>query len=141
MLLQRCQASLQEQKVNAQEHEPRRIVRFGLFELDRKSKGLHRNGMKIKLSAQLFPVLILLLERAGDVVTREELRQPLWPKDTFVDFDHGLNAAIKRLRDALGEAAESPVFIETLPRQGYRFIGSMDLSAGTPAAAAALKRK
>ncbi len=93
--------------MNAQEHEPRRIVRFGLFELDRKSKELHRNGMTIKLSAQSFQVLILLLEHAGDVVTREELRQQLWPKDTFVDFDHGLNAAIKRLRDALGDAAES----------------------------------
>ena len=80
--------------MNAQEHEPRRFVRFGLFELDRKSKELHRNGMTIKLSAQSFQVLTLLLEHAGDVVTREELRQQLWPKDTFVDFDHGLNAAI-----------------------------------------------
>jgi DNA-binding winged helix-turn-helix (wHTH) protein len=80
--------------MNAQEPTPRRIVRFGLFALDTKSKELHRSGMKIKLSTQAFQVLVLLLEHAGDVVTREELRLRLWPEDTFVDFDHGLNAAI-----------------------------------------------
>ena len=126
--------------MNAQERAPRRIVRFGLFELDTKSKELHRSGMKVKLSTQPFQVLVLLLEHAGDVVTREELRLRLWPEDTFVDFDHGLNAAIKRLRDALGETAESPVFIETLPRLGYRFIGSIEnLSAGPPPVARVTK--
>lgn len=126
--------------MNAQDRAPRRIVRFGLFELDTKSKELHRSGMKVKLSTQPFQVLVLLLEHAGDVVTREELRLRLWPEDTFVDFDHGLNAAIKRLRDALGETAESPVFIETLPRLGYRFIGSMEnLSAGSPPVARVTK--
>jgi Tol biopolymer transport system component/DNA-binding winged helix-turn-helix (wHTH) protein len=126
--------------MNAQEPTPRRIVRFGLFELDTKSKELHRNGMRVKLSTQPFQVLVLLLEHAGDVVTREELRVRLWPEDTFVDFDHGLNAAVKRLRDALGETAESPVFIETLPRLGYRFIGSIENSpAGQPTVARVTK--
>ena len=100
-----------------------RIVRFGLFEIDLRAGELRKNGIKIKLQEQPFQVLVTLLQHAGDVVTREELRQQLWPKDTFVDFDHSLNAAIKRLRDALGESAESPIFIETLARRGYRFNG------------------
>ncbi|MGE5734878.1 MAG: winged helix-turn-helix domain-containing protein [Acidobacteriota bacterium] len=104
-----------------------RIVRFGLFELDLRAGELRKNGIKVKLQEQPFQVLVTLLQHAGDVVTREELRQQLWPKDTFVDFDHGLNAAIKRLRDALGESAESPIFIETLARRGYRFNGSVRL--------------
>jgi TolB-like protein/DNA-binding winged helix-turn-helix (wHTH) protein/Tfp pilus assembly protein PilF len=104
-----------------------RIVRFGLFEIDLRAGELRKNGIKIKLQEQPFQVLVTLLQHAGDVVTREELRQQLWPKDTFVDFDHSLNAAIKRLRDALGESAESPIFIETLARRGYRFNASVSL--------------
>jgi len=99
-----------------------RTVRFGLFEVDLRTSELRKNGVKIKLQEQPFRVLVTLLERAGDVVTREELRRELWPTDTFVDFDHGLNAAVKRLRDALDDSAENPRFIETLPRHGYRFI-------------------
>lgn len=100
------------------------ICRFGVFQLDIRAGELRKNGVKLKLQEQPFKVLCLLLERAGEVVTREEIRSRLWPADTFVDFDHGLNAAIKRLRDALGDSADTPMFIETLPRRGYRFLAS-----------------
>jgi len=102
-----------------------RIVRFGVFELDLKAGELRRSGLKVKLQEQPLQVLTALLENPGEVVTREELREKLWPADTFVDFDHGLNAAIKRLRDALGESAETPIFVETVSRRGYRFIASV----------------
>ena len=98
------------------------IIRFGQFELNLETGELRRQGEKIKLQEQPFQVLAALLERPGKLVTREELHSRLWPADTFVDFDHSLNAAIKRLREALGESADSPVFIETLARRGYRFI-------------------
>ena len=103
-----------------------RIIRFGVFEIDLCSAELRRKGLKIRLQEQPFQVLSMLLERPGELVTREELRNRLWSADTFVDFDHSLNAAIKRLRDALGESAEAPVFIETLARRGYRFIAPVD---------------
>jgi cholera toxin transcriptional activator len=90
------------------------IVRFGRFEVNLQSGELRHAGQKVKLQEQPFQVLASLLERPGEIVTRDELRSRLWPEDTFVDFDHGLNAAIKRLRDALGESADAPVFIETL---------------------------
>src|ERR1700751_2721576 len=99
-----------------------RAVRFGLFELDLRASELRKNGAKIKLQEQPFRILVSLLRQPGEVVTREELRRELWPSDTFVDFDHGLNAAVRRLRDALDDSAENPRFIETLPRHGYRFI-------------------
>ena len=98
-----------------------RTIRFGLFEVDLRTGELCKNGVKIKLQEQPFRVLVTLLRHAGEVVTRDELRLELWPADTFVDFEHGLNAAIKRLRGALGESAENPIFIETLARRGYRF--------------------
>ena len=97
------------------------IIRFGSFEVDLRSGELRRNGAGVRLQRQPFQVLVKLLERPGEVVTREELRITLWPADTFVDFDHGLNAAVKRLRDALGDSAENPQFVETLARRGYRF--------------------
>src|SRR4029450_8804229 len=100
-------------------------VRFGKFELNLQTGELRRQGQKVKLQEQPLQVLAALLERPGEMVTREELRSKLWPADTFVDFDHSLNAAIKRLRDALGESADSPVFIETLARRGYRFIATV----------------
>ena len=99
-----------------------RIVRFSIFEVNLRTRELRRQGQKVKLQEQPLQVLAALLERPGEMVTREELRGKLWSSDTFVDFDHGLNAAIKRLRDALGESADNPVFIETLARRGYRFI-------------------
>jgi len=103
-----------------------RIIRFSTFELNLQTGELRQQGRKLKLQEQPFQVLAALLERPGEVVTREELRGKLWPVDTFVDFDHSLNAAIKRLRDALGESAEAPIFIETLARRGYRFIAPVD---------------
>ena len=103
-----------------------RIIHFSTFEVDLHSGELRQRGQKVKLQEQPFQVLAALLERPGGVVTREELRSKLWPADTFVDFDHGLNAAIRRLRDALGESAETPIFVETVARRGYRFIAPVD---------------
>ena len=103
-----------------------RIIRFSTFEVNLHSGELRRRGQKVKLQEQPFQVLAALLERPGVVVTREELRSKLWPADTFVDFDHSLNAAIRRLRDALGESAETPIFVETVARRGYRFIAPVD---------------
>jgi TolB-like protein/DNA-binding winged helix-turn-helix (wHTH) protein/Tfp pilus assembly protein PilF len=97
-------------------------VRFGAFEADLRTGELRKNGVKIKLHHQPFQVLSILLEHPGEVVTREELQRRLWPADTFVDFDNGLNTAVKKLREALNESAESPRYVETLPRRGYRFI-------------------
>ena len=99
------------------------VVRFGLFELDLRSRQLTRKGEKIRLGQQPIQVLSLLLERPGEIVTREEFRRLLWPSDVFVDFDHGLNKSIQKLREALGDPAASPRYIETIPRVGYRFIG------------------
>ena len=101
-------------------------VRFATFEVDLRSGELHKQGIKIKLHDQPFQVLAMLLEHPGELVTREQLHQKLWPSDTFVDFDVGLNSAIKRLRDALGDSAEEPRYIETLPRRGYRFIARIE---------------
>src|SRR5713101_251602 len=118
-----------------------RITRFSTFEVNLHTGELRQRGQKVKLQEQPLQVLAALLEQPGQVVTREELRSKLWPADTFVDFDHSLNAAIKRLRDALGESAERPIFVETLARRGYRFIapvdgcpGSVQISAATPLA-------
>ena len=109
------------------------LLRFGVFELDLRAQELRRKGRKVRLRGQPLQVLALLLERAGEVVDREELRQRLWSADTFVDFDNGLNMAIRRLRQALGDSAESPTMIETLPRVGYRFIGTVeDQAHGIP---------
>jgi TolB-like protein/DNA-binding winged helix-turn-helix (wHTH) protein/Tfp pilus assembly protein PilF len=107
------------------------ILRFGVFEVDVRAGEVSKQGVRIKLQEQPFHVLTVLLQRPGEVVTREELRSQNWPADTFVDFDNSLNTAINKLRDALGDSAESPRFIETLPRRGYRFIASVDgLGAG-----------
>lgn len=99
-----------------------RVFQFGVFAADLRTGELRKNGLRVKLGGQPFEILSLLLLRAGDVVTREELRERLWPVDTFVDFDHSLNSAINKLRDALGDSAEKPKFVETLARRGYRFI-------------------
>lgn len=96
--------------------------KFGLFEANLGSGELFRNGQKLRLQEQPFQVLVALLEKPTEVITRDELRERLWPSDTFVDFDHSLNTAINKLRDALGDGASNPRFIETLPRRGYRFI-------------------
>ncbi|HEY6267436.1 MAG TPA: winged helix-turn-helix domain-containing protein [Candidatus Acidoferrum sp.] len=106
------------------------VISFGPFETDLRAGELRRDGRKIRLQEQPFQVLAMLLERPGEIVTREELHGRLWPADTFVDFDHGLNAAVKRLRDALGDSAENPRFVETLARRGYRFVAPIQVPAG-----------
>src|SRR5215469_3007968 len=106
-----------------------RIVRFATFEVDLEARELRKNGRKLKLQGQPFEVLAMLLERPGELVGRERLRERLWSTDTFVDFDHGVNTAINRLREALGDSADNPRFIETLPRRGYRFLASVESSA------------
>jgi len=98
------------------------VRRFGPFEIDCRSGELRKHGLKIRLAEQPFRILVLLLDRRGEVVTREEIRQALWPADTFVDFDAGLSSAVRKLRDALGDSAAQPRFVETVPRRGYRFI-------------------
>jgi DNA-binding winged helix-turn-helix (wHTH) protein len=105
------------------------IVTFEEFEANFRSRELRRHGAKVKLPDQSFQVLVMLLERPGELVTREELHTQLWPADTFIDFDHGLNNAVNRLREALGDAADNPRFAETLPRRGYRFIGTTNGAA------------
>src|SRR5467141_1324393 len=102
------------------------VVRFDVFEVDLRAGELRKEGRLVKLQEQPFRVLSLLLERSGEVVTRNELRQNLWPADTFVDFDHGLNSAVARLREALRDSADKPRFIETVAKRGYRFIGTLD---------------
>ena len=102
------------------------VIRFGVFELDARSGELRRSGVLLNLQDQPLKVLECLLERPGELVTREALRQRLWPGDTFVDFEQGVNAAVKRLRETLADSAESPRFVETLPRRGYRFIAPVE---------------
>ena len=113
-------------------------VRFGAFELDLRSGELRKKGTRVPLQEQPFRVLARLLVCPGELVTREQLRQELWPADTFVDFERGLNAAMRRLRDALGDSAEVPLFVETIPRRGYRFIApvAQPQSIDVPAAPA-----
>ena len=102
------------------------VLRFDGFELDLRSRELRKNGVKLRLQGQPIQVLAALLHRSGDLVTRDELRKHLWPSDTFVDFDHSLHNAIARIREVLGDSASTPRYIETLPRRGYRFIGSVE---------------
>jgi Tol biopolymer transport system component/DNA-binding winged helix-turn-helix (wHTH) protein len=107
------------------------VIRFGDFSADGETGELFRKGVKVRLQGQPFEILLILLGRPGKVVTREELRSKLWPSDTFVDFEHGLNAAVNRLREALADSADEPRFIETVPRKGYRFVGKVDDSRTT----------
>src|SRR5579862_8178246 len=109
-----------------------RLLRFGDFELDVRAGELRKHGIRIRLQEQSLQILLMLLDRPGEVVLREEIQGKLWPNNTIVEFDHSINAAIKRLRNALGESAENPRFIETLAKRGYRFMGeveSVDLQA------------
>jgi len=103
-----------------------KIVRFGVFEVDLTAGELRKSGSKVRLQEQPFQLLAYLLTRSGEVVTRDELREKLWPADTFVDFDHSLNTAVNKVREALGDSASSPRFVETLARRGYRFLGPVD---------------
>ena len=108
-----------------------RTWRFGVFELDASSGELRRNGTVVKLREQPARILLLLLEHAGQMVTREQLRQHLWPSDTFVDFDHSLNSAVMKLREALGDSADKPLYIETIPKKGYRFVAPVSQPGDT----------
>ena len=108
-----------------------RLVRFGAFEADLWTGELRKDGVKLKFSGQPFQVLAILLERPGDVVTREELQRRLWP-DTFVDVDHNLNTIINKIRETLGDSADTPCLVETLPRRGYRFIGRIESGEPEP---------
>src|SRR5271170_6079706 len=109
------------------------LVRFDVFEVDLRAQELYKAGRKVKLQGQPFHVLAMLLEQPGEVVTREEMQKRLWPADTFVDFDHSLNTAIKKLRQALGDDKKKPRFVETLPKRGYRFLASVKRPAVSPA--------
>ena len=115
------------------EASPRKAVRFGAFEVDLVSGELRKNGTRIRLQEQPFRVLAMLLERPGEMVAREELHSKLWPGDTFVDFDHGLNTAVNKLREALGDAAANPRFVQTVARRGYRFIAPVQMNGSLPA--------
>src|SRR5882724_1631964 len=118
-----------------------RIIRFGSFEVDKRTGELRKKGSPVKLQQQPLQILLVLIERRGDIVTREELRRQLWPQDTFVDFDHSVNAAVKRLREALGESADNPVFIETLARRGYRFTVPIEEAKNGAGISAAVSEK
>ena len=110
----------------------RQTIRFGTYELNPRAGELRKSGIKIKVQEQPFQVLVALLERPGEVVTREELREKLWPDHTFVDFDQGLNTAINKIREALIDSAANPRFVETVPRRGYRFIAPVELPKPPP---------
>ena len=116
-----------------EDQQPKGRLSFGVFELDLRAGELRKHGLRIRLQEQPFQVLAMLLEHAGEVVTREELQKKLWPADTFVDFDHGLNKAINKLREALGDSAESPRFVETVARRGYRFLAEVKIADVAPA--------
>lgn len=106
------------------EEPPVSLFRFGPFELDSASRELRRRGIRIKLHSQPFQILSMLVARPGEVLSREEICRELWPDGTFVDYEHGVNSAINRLRDALGDKASNPRFVETVARRGYRFASS-----------------
>ncbi len=112
-----------------------RLLRFGVFEVDLAAGELRKNGARIRLQEQPFQVLTALLQNAGQVVTRDDLREKIWPADTFVDFDHSLNTAVNKIRESLGDSASSPRFVETLARRGYRFIAPVDSVAAAESAA------
>src|ERR1700719_236015 len=109
------------------------VIRFGPFTADLDSGELRREGVKVRLQAQPFQLLTLLLSRPGEVVTREEICRKLWQADTFVDFDHSLGTAVNKIREALSDSADRPRVVETMPRRGYRFIGTLNRSTASPA--------
>ena len=115
-----------------EDHHVRGHLRFGVFELDLRAGELRKHGLRVRLQEQPFQILVMLLDHPGEVVTREELQKKLWPADTFVDFDHGLNKAINKIREALGDSAESPRFVETVARRGYRFLVEVKLADAAP---------
>lgn len=117
-----------------------RLFRFGVFEADRRTGELRKQGRRLSLQGQPFEILIMLLERPGELVTRSEIQERLWPDGTFVDFDHSLNTAVNKVRDALGDSAGNPRFIETLARRGYRFVAPVEAVNGEPDADSEVRR-
>jgi DNA-binding winged helix-turn-helix (wHTH) protein len=105
---------------------PRTPIRFGVFQLDEQAGQLLKNGRIVRLKPQPFKLLLLLVSRAGEVVTRDEIRETLWGNETFVDFEQGVNSAVKQVRDALGEDADRPLYLETIPKRGYRFTAALE---------------
>lgn len=105
-------------------HERR--YRFGVFEADAKTGELRRQGVRLRLNAQPFQVLLMLVERPGELLTREEISRELWPEGTFVDYEHGVNSSVNRIREALGDSASRPRYVETLARRGYRFVAPVE---------------
>src|ERR1700681_3552013 len=116
-------------KLRMPEDHARRIFRFVVFEANEATGELRKHGVRIKLHSQPFKVLLLLLERPAGIVTREEMRQRLWGTETFVDFDHGLNTAVNKIREALGDSASVPRYVETVSGKGYRFLAQVTLEA------------
>jgi len=114
--------------------QPTQVFRFGVFEADAASGEVRKSGVKLRLQDQPFQVLVILLQNPGQVISREELRQKLWPGDTFVDFDHSLNTIINKLREVLGDSASNPRFIETLAKRGYRFLPAVEVLGIPPQA-------
>jgi len=125
-----------DERPNGQARASGRLVRFGVFEIDLRSGELRKRGVKMRLQHQPFRVLEMLLEKPGEVVLRDELRHRLWPSDTWVDFDHGLNKAVNKLRETLGDSAENPRFVETLAKRGYRFVAPVEVVVDAPPHAA-----
>ena len=121
-----------------EDHQLRGRLRFGVFELDLRAGELRKRGLRVRLQEQPFQVLAVLLENPGEVVTREEFQKKLWPANTFVDFDHGLNKAVNKIREALGDSAESPRFVETVARRGYRFLAEVTVADAAPIRSAEL---
>ena len=112
--------------------EPAQVVRFGVFEANRKTGELRKGGTRIRLQDQPFQILWMLLEHPGEVVSREHIQRRLWPEGTFVEFEHSIGTAIKKVRQALGDDADTPRYIETLPRRGYRFIAPVESTPAEP---------
>lgn len=110
---------------------PPPVIRFGVFQLDLQAGQLLKSGRVVRLKPQPFKLLQLLVSRAGEVVTRDEIRESLWEADTFVDFEQGVNSAIKQVREALGDDAERPIYLETVPKRGYRFTAPIEIPKGT----------
>ena len=115
-----------------------RVFRFGVFEVDAATGELRKQGLRIRMQEQPAQFLLMLLDRAGEVVSREEIRRKLWPPDTFVDFDQGLGASLRKLRQALGDDAETPRYIETIPKQGFRFVAPVERISALPQGATAV---
>src|SRR5277367_78763 len=128
MAFNRGGATMLNSFVNGESHlqNGTRTIRFGAFEADLHSGEVRKSGNRIKLQDQPFKVLQILLERPGNLVTREELQTRIWPEETYGDFDHAVNVAVGKLRTALGDSADNPCFIETVPRRGYRFVATLD---------------